>query len=965
MENHRRHRRKRNPLSLSVILLALLDPAAAVIPYTPSYAFLSAEHNDSLAYLIQPSSTTAGNIEFLSLNISSSIDTSNPSFHTLLAETPFQSTSEGSAFLPAIDDHGAITVYVGDCHNSSAQPVLWRFQPDNSSYTGNGSWSQVSVGLGQGDTRPNYLAAGFTFAPSKTSQSSMYTFGGMCPFENTTNQTWVSAANYSQSMVMLSPATGQSTKYDAVTTGNRAPPVAEAGMAIVPLSATFPKTETQQNFLLIGGHTRQAFLNMSQLAVFSVPQESWSFVTVNSEGIPRTELAVRQQPPVEPRSGHAAVLSEDGTKVFVIGGWVGDTSVPADPQLAILELGEEYGGTGEWTWTAASSEGAGIADGTGLFGHSAVMLPGGVLMIAGGYTIPKQSSKRSASSATHNSKVYLYNSTSSSWVTSYTNPSSLSSPASRSHEGGLSTGQKAGLGVGIGLGLPLAILILFCAWKYYRRRTVRGKRDSQLRELALGAERSHFWGRDEPYQASSIRSSQMSEKQDTALTYPWAGSRSHTTRPSWKEQGDASAERAGLLMDSHSPGKNSRPESRAEGRPHSQTRPYRPSGHTDWRRSDTPSSEIHPIDEREEDEEILRERLMATIPTERNPQVPEPEDPFTDTPFGTPRSTIFGVGLGPFYSRRKDIGAVEGDGRVSPTRSDRTSTNLSDASSFSFSSKRTGHVSQARAVLVDRPLSWASHGRQSFEQLALRPTRSRETTHSNVDANGAPSEKSFSTDSYSTAHTTISERAAENTSLLFDADTTITPITPTESSPSKLPRESKPTTSEWMLQTVRRALTLTRRSTAAQEDPDIAPLASGIDRRSTVIGAGPNPAGSGANTPRRAVSASAELFRRKQGARDWNAKKRLSDNTFSAARSTRDDLFIGAPGYLGDDDTFDDDDWDVEDAAEGRRVQMTYTVPREKLRVVNATAGDMDNISERSTSRNFSAPIGPRRVSSS
>jgi hypothetical protein len=52
-------------------------------------------------------------------------------------------------------------------------------------------------------------------------------------------------------------------------------------------------------------------------------------------------------------------------------------------------------------------------------------------------------------------------------------------------------------------------------------------------------------------------------------------------------------------------------------------------------------------------------------------------------------------------------------------------------------------------------------------------------------------------------------------------------------------------------------------------------------------------------------------------------------------------------------------DWDVEGAAEGRRVQMTYTVPREKLRVVNATAGDMDTISERSINR----ATGSRRVS--
>ena len=129
-----------------------------------------------------------------------------------------------------------------------------------------------------------------------------------------------------------------------------------------------------------------------------------------------------------------------------------------------------------------------------------------------------------------------------------------------------------------------------------------------------------------------------------------------------------------------------------------------------------------------------------------------------------------------------------------------------------------------------------------------------------------------------------------------------------------------------MLQTVRRALTLTRRSPTNQEEDESAPLASGVDRRSTVLVANPQSGGaaSGTSTPRRAVSASAELFRRKQGAKDWNATKRMSDGHFPGPRSTRDDLFIGAPGYLGNDDTCDED-WDVEGAAEDRNVQMTYT----------------------------------------
>lgn len=932
---------KRSPLasssSSSWVFFALLNVAAAV-PYTPSTLVLSSQHNDSLAYLLRPNG--AGSTEFLSLNLSSSIDAGKTSFDTLFPDTPFHSTGQSSTFVPTVNDEGVITVYAGDCQNTAQQSV-WQFQLDSNSSTGNGTWNQLSVMPGKGDIRPNHLAAGFSFTPAESSLTDMYSFGGMCPFANSTDETWVSAANYSQSMIALKPS--KNNDYDSTLTGARAPPVPEAGMAVVPLTPISSRTEKQQDFLFLGGHTQHAFLNMSQLAIFSVPQESWNFVKASSAASARTELAIRNKPTIEPRSGHAAVLSADGKKVFVIGGWVGDTSVPADPQFAVLELGEDYGGSGEWTWnvplSSLSSE-VGIAAGTGIFGHSAAMLPGGVLMIAGGYNIPKQNSKRAASPVERNSQVYLYNSTSEDWVTSYTNPAAKSTPLVSHHSGGLSKAQKTGLGVGLGLGLPLALTVLACMLRYHQKRRVKGKRDSQLRELALGAERAHFWGRDEPYQASSIRSSQMSEKLD-----PWAGNQS-SIRPPRKSQGEANegTERTGLLAESPSPKKSQ------ETRPN-QGWSYRQSALTDYRRGDT-TSEIHPIDEREEDEAIFRERLMATIPKDEKPHIHDDEDPFSDTPFATPRSTIFGVGLGPFYTRRKGMGSVDGDGRSSPAKSERTSTGLSETSDFSFSSRPTGQVSQARAVYIDRPLSWGSTGARSVDQFGAASIHSRETTHSDVDGMTAPSELSYSGDSYSTAQTTMLDRQAEKASLMLDNDMQ----SPLESSPSKLSRQR----TSGVFETVRRALTLTRRDYTADPEPDVTGIASGIDRRSTVIGQGLHSTNSGTNTPRRAVSASADLFRRKQ-AKALNSKKRISDNTFLSPRSTRDDLFLGAPGYLGNDETMDDE-WEG-DGVENRNVQTSYLAPRERLRVVNATAGDMDNISQRSTSRSVSGPTPSRRVS--
>ncbi|CAG8310315.1 unnamed protein product [Penicillium salamii] len=927
--------RNRYPLLLSA-LVALVGSSTAI--YSPTSVFISPQHNDSLAYILRPSGT--GETEFLSLNLSNTLNADNLSYNTLLSSTPFQSTDLNSTAIPTFNDQGLITVYTGNCHSAADHPALWQFRPDTNSSIGNGTWSKFSVN-GDGKTAPNYLAAGFSFSFSHAKDSSMYAFGGMCPFANSTDETWIEAANYSQTTVVLGQSPYYNNKYTAATSGNRAPPVAEAGMAVIPLQATYSTGSTgkQQDFLFIGGHTRQAFLNMSQLAIFSLPQQSWSFVSASGQST-KTELAIRDWTDVEPRSGHTAILSGDGKKVYVLGGWVGDTSVAADPQFAVLELAEGFGGAAEWTWTTPSPDGLGIVDGSGIFGHGAAMLPGDVMMISGGYHIPNQSSKRAVSAAS-NSQIYLYNVTSNSWVTSYSNPAGsnsagMSESALGSSSASLSSSQKAGLGVGLGIGCPAAMAILLFAWNYYRKRGVKGKRDSQLRELALGAERAHFWGRDDPNQASSIRSSGMSEKRDPPA-YNWSPSHTQSTHSDWQNRRGSAAERTGLLMDAPSPTRNNPPP--ANARPFSNR-------YSEYRRSD--ATDIHPIDEREEDEAVFRENLMATIPmASQTASKTEPEDPFSDTPYATPRSTIFGVGLGPFYTRKKEAAQ---DTTGSSTRSERTTTNLSDSSAFSFASNQSvGQVHQARAVIIERPNSWVS-GRHSLENLATA------STHSDPDG-VAPSENS--SDSYSTAQTNVSHRQAENESLLFDPLDQATPLTNYEpSSPSKLPRQKSSSSSGWVLNTMRRALTMSRRD--ARDSFTDSSVASGVDRRSTALSSDPE-SPSTSITPRRAVSASAELFRRKQGAKDWNAK-RISDDVFNTARSTRDDLFRDAPGYLGNDAMTDDEgdvhDWDLEGTAEGRRVQMTFTVPREKLRVVNATAGDMDNISERSASR-----PGSRRVS--
>ncbi|KAL5365544.1 hypothetical protein BJX96DRAFT_169187 [Aspergillus floccosus] len=921
-----------NLASTLLAVLCLLGPVRASIPYTPSHLLYSLQNDSPTAYLLRPSDSQHGAIEFLSVNVSGSLDPNDPYYTLLLDETPFGFNNQTLAFVPVTDSHDLVKVYAGDCHNAGGE--LWQFTPDTNSSIGNGTWEKFDTDTDSTVYGPNFLSAGFAYASSNTTDSSVFAFGGMCPDASAGASTWMAAANYSQSMIVLEPpATSGKHSYQVSTTGDRAPPIPEAGFAVVPLEATYARTSSgellqQQDFLLIGGHTQTAFLNMSQLAIFSLPQNSWSIVSAKStQRIGSTELAVRETPIIEPRSGHTAVMSPDGRSVIVFGGWVGNTSVPAHPQLAILDLGAEYAGYGEWSWRVPSMEDSGMAEGTGIYGHGATMLPGGVMMISGGYHI-SASSKRSIIGPQSNAQVYLYNVTSGSWASSYTNPKAVSpQQAAPEASSKSSTARKAGLGAGLGLGIPIVAGAAFCIWYFCRRHRVRRARHEELRKLALSAERDHFWTQDEPFMASSIRRPQMTEA-GTNNDYPWNNNNRgyRQVPPNWREAGDSMAERTRLLMDVPSPTKGSRPSITP--------RVYRPPApFHEYRRSDA-TGDIHPIDEREEDEAHDAEMEVQDL-----------NDPFRDSAALSARGTYIG---GDRYSTAAGVASIfatglgiTGDGHSSPEQDARTSSNLSDSST----SSQSAH--QSRGVL-SQPASLPSSGRESPEKVSSASAHSKETRN-RPDSATLPQEKRYSSDSYSTAHTTLSQRQVEGDPLLGDEPGPSPTPLEVFSRPLTLPR---PRASEWM-GSVRRVLSVTRRRPPTDSSVGMA-VASGIDRRSTVLGS-PKGSSSGSDhsvshLPRRSVSASAELFRRKQGARDWGAENRLSRETGSSATPslTRDDFALD--GLL----VSDDDDWDVERAAEGRRVQMTFTVPKEKLRVVNATAGDMDGMSEKSVSRSNS-----------
>ena len=949
-----------------LLLLVQLHPAFATVPYTPSHLLASPPRNESLVYLLLPDSTGGKEhtgIRFLSLDASQTVDAENPNFNTLLDLAPFHSDDHTAAFVPVIDQLGTIKVYAGGCQNTSGPGVVWQFDPDADSSIGNGTWKSLSIDAATGNHGPNYLTAGFAYAVTDTLDSSVYTFGGMCPWQhNTITTNWVSTANYSQAMTVLDPSS-DGTSYHLDYVGQRAPPIAEAGLSITPLQPYTTTKSTkggmpqQQDFLFVGGQTQQAFLNMSELAIYSLPQDSWSFVSVESDSDgAKTELAVRDTSQmVDSRSGHTAVLSPDGSKVIIVGGWVGNTSVPANPQLAILEVGPEYGGYGSWNWNIPSLEDSFLADGTGIYGHGTAMLPGGVLMIAGGYRI-SQSSKRSTA---ENPQIHFYNVTSNTWATSYTNPNWQDANASQTGSGSSSYARKVGLGVGLGVGIPILLGVALLAWKFSRKYRFRQSRDNELRKLALGAQRSHFWGRDEPEMASSIRAPSLGSDR----SYPWSSNRGNQGKSKSSDNADpAVAERTGLLMDGLSSTKSNR-----------QRPSYRFQGQTGERIRSNPAGNIHPIDEREEYEASASDSLIAHDP---NPapgvlDVVDIPDPFIEAPFLTPQSTFNNsTNRGQENTRAAleenaflaSAGSRTDDEYSTPSSSDKAGRPHSNQSDSPIM-MRLGVVPKSRATILHNSMTPPGNGRHSPYKSVAASTHSKETRARADSATTHSSDKRHSSDSFSTAYTSFSQRQAEGEHLLPEALEVTPEESPPELAPIELPPKvaatSRPKASEW-LGNVRRVLSGTRKwipdkdSSANKNNISAAPLAPGIDRRKTVFDSNRTSRQDDEFVPpRRAVSASADLFRRKQGARDWGASDRTSRDT--VARTPYDSAELDEMLDPNDDTAGEEEeDWDIDTAAEGRRVQIAFTVPKERLRVVNATAKDMDSMSEGSLKKDAS-----------
>lgn len=908
----------------------------ARLPYNPTRILSSrvGDHNSNYFYIFQSSATSSFDSQLSVLNVSEPFDAGNLPSTTLFDPLPFAADGKGYPFTPAVEPQGDILVWSGKCQDGARGSRLWRFNGSTEKENAMRGWKTLNTGIdqqvGNGSSQgANFLASGLSFSSTLNTSPQMYVFGGMCPDINSSaRDTWTQLGDYSNTMVTIRPSQQPSTNDFIIgTSAGRGPPIAEAGFTMTPLEPTYSLSpgdnstrQQNQNYILLGGHTAQAFVNMSQAAIFSLPEESWSFLSVDSPSVaPKVDLAARAPPTVEPRSGHTAVITPDGDRMVVFGGWVGDVNTPAQPQLAILHLGDGYGGNGPWQWSVPPQTGFGLGEGTGLFGHGAVMLPGSVMLIMGGYVIPKGGKVRlRRNNPGPNEHNYLFNTTSDSWISSYTPPTvhpRLSNPSNSPPPRGRPHADKAGLAAGLTFGVLASIILILLYWWYLRRLKRRNAPNLATEDHLAGL------GRGETKGPRSEMNDVMSRG-----GYPWA----HQSPEAPGEriglrESDGDAERTGLLFEIPSPTRGLRRSLHSRGS-------YQPAPRFDeGRRAHGPGT-IHRIDERDEyDEDGANadsfEKMTPSRKTDIFQSAPvldyhrdAGERLKTSSPPSSTRAREMEVRNWVSDWAAADALMHHQAGRMSPDKTDRTSSSLSEQSTRSTASAHSYQPS------VSRSISQRSAGFFSAKALAsaTEVTRAVSPLESHSDqpppSRGSPDHRrSRSLTLVSSPQRTQTSDAVANPSfpqLQAESEALLGSYhDPSHMSPTRGQRRPR----GWM-GSVRRAFTGADRSTSTSPQHGVSTASSPTRYHHTDEG-----------IPRRAASASAMLWQKRQGAKDWDVE--------AERVPSRDGARDAVPP------NGEAEEWDVESAVERRVVQVMFTVPREKLRVVNgAPDGDGESI---------------------
>ncbi|KAK8186292.1 hypothetical protein BC567DRAFT_253842 [Phyllosticta citribraziliensis] len=1019
-------------LPVALLLLVRAVSVSAQLPYDPTRV-LQTPKNSNLVYIFRPAPGTTNHAQLLSLD-----------FNTLGATLPFSST--GSAAYTAVAEEN------GDLR-------IWKFNVDKNSKEGNGTWIEEDVASQNGKAgnamAPMFLSAGISFSSNVGGQDpSLYFFGGMCPSQNATQDDWQSAASFSNYVIQAEA--NNSTNLTLGVDETQGPPIPEAGFALVSLPPTYSNSsdgsqEQQQNFVLVGGHTRSAFINMSQIALYSLPQKSWTYIGVEQPSDGHTDLVKRDSTPVEPRSGHTAVLSEDGTKIVLVGGWVGDVNTPAEPQLAVLNVGEGYGGRGAWSWSIPTTSGSGIASGSGIYGHGASLLSGDVLMVAGGYSITSSSARFMPRAVLkENTQTYFFNISSNSWTAEY-DPSQATSSNSTAAADTASGTSKVGLGAGLGIGLA-AVLAMTIFYFWYKRHLKKHRqlREKEIETLSRAAHRYHgLHSYDD-----ELHNDYMNDHDAAALApNPWFNG-----RQGWKGRAPPEAERTGLLVEIPSPTRGLR---RSMGGRQSQAPPPPPPRFDDARNRG--SARIPPIDELEEDDLEANGRTgmpeMSQRPFQKRLSLSNPPvlDPFSDPeplrshPVYFP-PTAGSPGKKPVVeagsSALPQSHAAEFRGpnsqsttsrsrQISPEKTDRTESNLSDQSGRSGRSKNSSSTSAASVVrtFFTNPFS---HDRQ---QLSLQIPPPVPTTIPRESGESIAGSGRADADSFTTARSSLGGLHSEGEALLGGRsdEAANVPMLPRQQTPSPdqelteqiqktptsfynpptfsqnqtppLPKRRQeiaagsgnispgqiphyPSTDTLELSTpidnsfatkdrskswigsVRHALARVPSHRDRSQSLTSGYHLSGFDQDSRVTTAGPSTASPSLSEPPRRAASDASFWHyrgRKAWAEDTSSplfstpQGVLNERDWAVAtpdpEAKRDTLFSSSDGTILRPEG-DDSEWDIEAASENRLVQMLFTVPRQRLRVVNADVGDSSTNISRSRGASGETSLRSQRLAS-
>ncbi|KAI0172073.1 hypothetical protein GGR52DRAFT_454197 [Hypoxylon sp. FL1284] len=925
------------PCLIHIAVLAQLAETAAAqtLPYIPTTIFIPdskpvpAQENAvaDVAYIFSPQDDS---VDLLAVNFSSSLHTSSLSFQTLSSNVPFFDTSS-TAFTPSLADNGSLIVYAGNC-SSSADSEIWTFNPSLGDDTSS-SWVRATTTLETNQDSiqigPGFLGGSLSFSVTlepDLSPAKTYVYGGMCPYGASNASTSQSMATYSNQMVRIEAPKSKTERFNISPVSIKGPPVPEAGFTITSLSPSISNRSgdvvTQQvNYVLLGGHTEYAFINMSTVAIWSLPEESWGFVSdisMASSGTANSELAIKSTvDSIDSRSGHTTVLSQDGTCLIILGGWVGDLTQAATPQLAILSIGDSYGGIGDWQWTVPDAQ----PPGAGIYGHGAAMLPGNVMMVYGGYNISSTSTNARRQTSEGNSIPLFLNLTSMAWTDDYTNPEFVkSSQDSSSSTANSDTKQKLGLGLGLGLGL-LAILAAVLVFFFYRHR-LRHRRtipDSAIRALAQDKDR--FLPHDD----------EMMERDHIGGGW-YTGGADPYTRGGSRSLGYQSLQTdRGSLDNGQQPWLGGLTHAQIARKPVPRRNAYDPPS------TSRGPSVIHPIIEADEDESLhdgditsepispvrgiqgrrdsdpflspTQEQQITFPPSGRATATPSPEnrhrsntDPDVQewmsdveemdallSSRGTPRSgqpSPTKRGAATKYRRLSTGPAAEDDAR--------TDSNVSESNRNKLGLSRSGST---RSYLPGFGVAAAALAAAAEE--------------------GRGGSSSSSSPSYNTAKSSFPALQAEGPALLAGRarDDEYDDGGGAFGSPSK-----RKLRRSWFgsLRRVLSSGTPSPTNSTGKDTPDYDGVAEASDYETRPGGLTELAAGG--------------LLRRKSGRSAWESpgqdkgKKRASGHSSS-------DAYASATAAADDED---EDDWDIEKAVEKRLVQVLFTVPREPLRVVNA-----------------------------